>query len=202
MPLPKCSIQRGSSFLSIWTGRFSYEFVAYVKEEVPSSHRDYDPGEKKWTVFAPYQAKVDKVLHNFFEIVARAEKPFSAEYERQQEEREWQQKAEQAEQARRKAWQQHQARPGGYGSAEQRFEEQQRQRNQGAPPIRPHPTSRDPYGILFITDKAPEEVIKAAWKACMLICHPDKNQHRMDWATEQSKAVNEAYQEIRKLKGF
>ena len=187
--LPKARVERGATYLHVWTSRFNFEFVAYMKEAIPSSHRDYDPDEKKWTVFAPYHASVDSRLHNFFDATVEPEPDSFSSYSKQ----EYQE--DQADRARR-AYQQRNT----YSSAEDRFEQQQRSQ---APPPKPPPTTlQDPYAVLFLTEKAPPEVVKASWKACMLICHPDRNQHRVEWTTSQSKAVNGAYQTIKKQLGF
>lgn len=190
MSLPTCRIEKGSNYLFIWPKRFSFEFVAHIKEAVPPSHRDYDAEDKKWTVFAPYALPVSNRLHNYFTVV---EEDFGQQ-KAESDQAKWQRYKQEEETRRRN--QQYSS----YQSAEERFEQQQRQ--QSGPAYTPPTTHQGPYAVLFLTEKAPAEVIKASWKACMLLCHPDKNQHRIEWATAQSKAVNEAYQTIKKLKGF
>lgn len=59
----------------------------------------------------------------------------------------------------------------------------------------PDVKSKDWYSLLFVTDTAPVEVIKAAYKALSRKYHPDTG-----GSQEKMTQLNEAYNEINKLR--
>ncbi len=60
---------------------------------------------------------------------------------------------------------------------------------------------KDPYRVLGISPSATNEEVKKAYKALAVKYHPDNNQGPMkDFAEEKMKEVNEAYDEILKMR--
>lgn len=52
---------------------------------------------------------------------------------------------------------------------------------------------KDFYGILGVSDRAEFAVIRAAYKALIMIYHPDRHLGNQDRAIKKSKEINEAY---------
>ncbi len=57
--------------------------------------------------------------------------------------------------------------------------------------------ARDYYAILQIAPDASLDAIRRAYRQRVRELHPDRNPERADWATEQIKLVNEAYNVLR-----
>ena len=55
------------------------------------------------------------------------------------------------------------------------------------------PTNKDYYRILGLISTAESTVIKAAYKALMMIYHPDRNHGNKEDAIRKTKDINEAY---------
>jgi hypothetical protein len=61
------------------------------------------------------------------------------------------------------------------------------------PPPPPPPQGPDPYAVLGVTEGAPDEVVKAAYKAQARRCHAD-----LGGDDKRMKEINAAYEEIRR----
>jgi DnaJ-class molecular chaperone len=52
---------------------------------------------------------------------------------------------------------------------------------------------KDYYGILGLSDDAPAEAIKKAYRKLAMQYHPDRNGGREEWANDRFKEINEAF---------
>lgn len=153
---------------------FEPRFVDGLKGAVPADYRDWDADTRSWYVGPEYWEHALALARRFWptlQIVGT-----SSEHARQRE----RQRAGSYRQSREHTRQ-------GFEDIFSQFFGQQPggQRSAAAP--------RTDHGVLCVTDDAPPEVIRAAYKALSRLRHPDAG-----GSTEEMQRINAAFDRLRK----
>lgn len=174
---------------------FAQPFVDAIKKLIPHGYRTYQEYDKTWTVYLPYVTEARRITLLYFpETEERNKHVFDGAADEQT-----RREAEAEERRQRFEQEQHYSRyeersydpfghqrggSSGYGSNAQDAS--------GA-------TKTDKtYETLGVTPNAPQEVVQAAWKALSRKHHPDITKDN----GEKQRQLNDAYDEIKKRKGW
>lgn len=150
---------------------YSQGFIDELKAMVPNELRLWESDHKRWYVFETYAEQAVRLARKYWPLIDlnAYDSPEMAE-----------------ERKRHQQWRQSQS---GYG---QQQSNQYRQQSSGQ--WQPGASSsRSDYAMLFVTDDAPPEVIKAAYKALAIKYHPDRGGD-----TVAMQAVNAAFDRLKK----
>ena len=189
----------------VWTP-FNEDFRVAIKQVIPPRARRWDPDERCWRVDCYWFGNAQELLPDHFpdleryytERAIRMCEQLSREGEEEEEEEEARKKA------KRKA-RQRKATPGTKkkSKAQSRYKKGSTKKKAPPPPEddyewdEPEPPQDDPYEILGVSRKAPDEVIKAAHKALARKYHTDATGKDSD---KDMKKVNAAFERIKELR--
>lgn len=151
---------------------YNASFVDDLKALVPHELRLWESDQKRWYVFETYAEQAVRLARKYWPLINldAYDSPEMRE-----------------ERQRHQQWRQSQS---GY----QRQQDQQyRQQSSGQWQPGASSGTRSDYAMLFVTDDAPPEVIKAAYKALAIKYHPDRGGD-----TVAMQAVNAAYDRLKK----
>jgi hypothetical protein len=145
-------------------------FVDRIKAEVPSRSRQWNPSTKAWTVRAGMVPKVCKIVREVYGVdVNPAYNPKWAEI-----------KAEE------------------WPNAGDIFEDRETSWPPPPPPTPKRPTAKtsEAHAELHLLSSAPWPVVKAAYKAMAILCHPDQG-----GSSEEMAKLNATFAELKKRYG-
>lgn len=153
---------------------------------IPYTSRNWVPERRVWIVWDPYVAMAVQFVNTYYPNAEVVGQPSESDYSRWKREHAEDQKKEQE---RQRKWDYDRRRGYEYGSGGYRSGNTSQTSSGGSD-----------HQTLYLTPEAPEQVVKAAYKALAILLHPDRSSDPN--ATRQMQNVNAAYDRIKKAKGW
>lgn len=194
----------------VWTP-YDEEFKEQLKAIVPKHARGWDSDERCWRVGLDWFGNVQGLLEDFFPDIEvtytqrayRMVTTLAKQAEEEELRKRAQKKAQKQRQSRARAQakrQQSTARKSASRASGQRHARESASPPPPPPPSPPREDPNDPYVILGCRPDAPDEVIKAAFKAQARLHHPDKVGG--NGANREMSKISTAFDKIKRQRGW